>query len=116
MSVEKKKNGSWKKKTLTVICIILALLLALLIGVTLWVEGLLGSIGGLSNETMSPEQLESYLNATDPDGDFTGPELSEEDIEMETAPVLEEQLFLLTKLYVSGQMRIRSIKPNGMLV
>ena len=86
MSVKKKESGSWKKKALTVVCIILALLLALLIGVTLWVEGLLGSIGGLSDETMSPEQLESYLNATDPDGDFTGPQLSGDDISMPDGP------------------------------
>lgn len=88
MSVKKrKKAGSWKKTALIILCAFLALVLAGLVAITVWIEGLLGSIGTLNPDaTASPDQIESYLNATDADDDFTGEVLSGHEVTMPENP------------------------------
>lgn len=79
----KKKAGTWKRTVLIILCTLLALLLAALVGVTIWVESLLNSMGTLDpNETMSWEQIQNYLNATDGNDDFTGEHLSGDEVTM----------------------------------
>lgn len=84
-----KKPGSKKRVALTVVCIILAVILAAVAAVAIYVEVTLGRIRRPDQqETLSSEQMESILNETDPyDPDFTGPTYNEEDVTApETAP------------------------------
>lgn len=70
MNNEEKKPGSWQRKALIILCSVLALVLALLVGGTIYLESLMNQINyvdpdALSN-TMTPEQIQDYLNQTDP--------------------------------------------------
>lgn len=77
------RSGSWKRTALIMLCVFLALVLTVLVGVTIWVETLLGSIGSLNpNQGMSQEEIDAYLNATDSYENFTGEVLSGDDVTM----------------------------------
>lgn len=70
-------------------CCVLALILAALIALTVWVKVFLSGIGRIdgSDPTLSPEEISSMLNQTDaPDPDFSGPVLNENDVTMPTGP------------------------------
>ena len=90
MREEKQKSGRPAKRVfLTVICCILALVLAALIGLTVWVKVFLSDIDRIDNSepTLSPEEISSILSQTDaPDPDFTGPVLNEQDVTMPSGP------------------------------
>ena len=82
-SKKSKEKRSLKKTLLIILCAFLSVVLLSLIGITLWVEGLLDSMGTLDpNATVSPDQLEEYLNATDSYEDFTGEHLSGDEVDM----------------------------------
>lgn len=106
--------SQWKRTALIVLCVFLAVVLTALVGITLWVEFLLGSIGGLNpGQTLSQEQIDAYLNATDSYGDFHGEVLSGDDgiVPDAPAPLIENGKDVVNILLV-GQDR-RAGNTNG---
>lgn len=92
---KKKKKQEALRSTLIVLSIVLGLVLALLVAGTVYADYLLGKVNYVDKDattpTFSQEEIELIVNETEPeDPDFTGPELNEEDIVLETVPVLEE--------------------------
>lgn len=92
---KKKKNRSAMRSTLVVLSITLGLVFALLLGGTIYAEYLLGKVNYVDKDATTPtltqEEIDMYFNETEPeDPDFTGPEMNEEDVVLETAPVLEQ--------------------------
>jgi len=93
----KKKKSNALRRTLITLSIVLGLILAVLIGVTVYAEVLLGKVNYVDPDatepTLAQEEIEAILNETDPveleDPDFTGPVLKEEDVVLETAPPME---------------------------
>ena len=88
--MKKKKNRkSAKRRVLSTICVILAIVLAAMLLVTFYADHLLGKIN-LSDgkwETLSREELEELLNPSEEiDPDFTGPVLSGDEIDWGTSP------------------------------
>lgn len=78
-----KKNNTWKKTALIILCVLLALILAVLLTFTIWFESLIGRIKDPSTlETYSDEQIESYLKETDSMDDFTGEVIDPDDVTM----------------------------------
>ena len=93
---KKKKSQAVLRNTLIILSIVLGFVLALLVAGTVYADYLLGKVNYVDKDatvpTFSQEEVELVLNETEPESpDFTGPELSEEDIQMETAPVLVEE-------------------------
>lgn len=87
--MKKKKSGSRsaKRTTLTLLCVMLGLVLAIMLGGTIYVEHLLNQMNYVDNSVTQPylSQEEAELLAkqeTEAETpDFTGPELSGEDVE-----------------------------------
>lgn len=93
---KKKKNQTALRSTLIVLSVVLGVILAVLIAGTAYADYLLGKVNYVDKDetapTLSQEQLEAVLNETEPhDPEFTGPELNEEEVELETAPPMEEK-------------------------
>lgn len=94
---KKKSNNSGLRRTLIVLSIVLGLILAVLIGVTVYAELLLGKVNYVDPDATEPtllqEEIEAILNETDPveleDPEVTLPELNEEEVVLETAPPIE---------------------------
>lgn len=89
MEENKKRPVSKKRIALIIVCCLLALILVVLLGTTILFRGLLGQIGRVeeSQNTLSSEQMESILGATDSvDPEFTGPELNGDEVTMPTGP------------------------------
>lgn len=92
---KKKKNQAALRSTLIVLSIVLGLILAALVAGTVYAEYLLGKVNyvdpNATTPTLSQEEVNVLYNETEPeDPDFTGPELNEEDVVLETAPPMEE--------------------------
>ena len=95
----KKKKRSALRSTLVALSIVLGLVLALLVGGTVYADYLLGKVNyvdkNATTPTLSQEEAELVLKETEPEdpeaSEFTGPELSQEEVVMETAPILEEK-------------------------
>lgn len=92
---KKKKQSGGLRRTLIVLSIVLGVILAALIAATVYADYLLGKVNYLDKNatapTLSQEELEALMNETEPeDPDFTGPELNEEDVLLETAPTMGE--------------------------
>ena len=88
----KKKNGM--RRALTTVSILLGLVLAVLLGITVYAEYLLNKVNYVDPDatvpTLSQEQVEVVEQETEAaDLEFTGPEMNEEDVVLETAPVLD---------------------------
>lgn len=89
---KKKANASGSKRVaLTVLCVVLGLLLAVMLGGTVYVEYLLGKLNYVdSSETLPTlsdaeiEAIEAETEALDPE--FTGPVLGEEDVDFGDGP------------------------------
>ena len=81
-----KNSAQWQKTGLIVLCVILALVLILLIFATTYVNYLLGMIGRPpeGDDTISPDQLASETEETDPD--YTGPTVNQGDIVIDVLP------------------------------
>lgn len=83
------KSGSIKRTVLIVLCCILALILAALITLTVFMKDILSGIGRVehTNATLAPEVIESLLKETEaPDPDFSGPVLGEDEVLMPSGP------------------------------
>lgn len=88
---EMKKNPKKRKRVaLIILVVVLALILALLVGGFVFGKSLLGKINRVdgSDGSLSQEEIDDILRETDPvDPNFTGPELSAEDVPMPSIPV-----------------------------
>ena len=86
MNQENKKHRKKSRVILTVTCAVLAVILVVLVAATVYVEVTLGRIRRPEQQqTLSPEEMSSILEETDPhDPDFFGPTYNEGDV---TAPV-----------------------------
>lgn len=85
---------SWQRISLIVLCVVLALVLFVMLFATAYVHHLLGLVTGNGDslhETLSPDQLATATEATDPN--FTGPSVDHSDVTSATLPsVPVEQL------------------------
>ena len=84
MSEEKKRSR--KRTVLIVLCVILGVILAAMVSVTVYARYLLGRLNyadGNDQPTLSQEEIEALENGDGEtvDPDFTGPEVSEDEIE-----------------------------------
>ena len=82
---KKRKKSRGKKVLLSALCVVLGLVLAVLIGGTVWVNSFLNQIDreDAIQETLSDEQIQEILNETEPeDVEFTGEVIDPEDIEL----------------------------------
>ena len=89
-----KKKKKALRRTLTWASILLGIVLVALLGVTVYTEYLLDKVNYVDPEatlpTLSQEQLEVVEKETEAeDLEFTGPELKEEDVVLETVPAME---------------------------
>lgn len=89
--MSKTKSGSGKRTALTVLCVVLALVLAIMLGVTIYAEYLLNKINYVDNsvqqETLTQEelqQLEQQFQEEDAQNEeeLEGPVLNEEDVDL----------------------------------
>lgn len=86
MKQNKKAARSGLRTALIALCVVLGVVLAGILGVTIYAEHLLGQMNYVdpeaTQETLSQEEIESIENATDEDiGEFTGPAIDEDDID-----------------------------------
>ena len=89
-----KKKKKALRRTLTWASILLGIVLVALVGATVYAEYLLDKVNYVDPEatlpTLSQEQLEVVEKETEAeDLEFTGPELKEEDVVLETVPAME---------------------------
>ena len=89
----KKKNSasSGKRAALIVLCVVLGLVLAVMLGGTVYAEYLLGKLNYVDNSetqaTLSAEELQAIEEETEElDPDFTGPVLSEDEVDFGDGP------------------------------
>ena len=92
MAKKKQKNGL--RSTLIVLSVVLGIILAILIAGTVYAEFLLGKVNYVDPDATEPtyaqEIVDAIINETEPtDPEFTGPELKEEDVVLETAAPVE---------------------------
>lgn len=98
-----KQPLSKKKRIMMILCAILFVILLLLVSVIIWVNHLLNQMGDLPEQTLSPEQIASIMNATDPtdpSDEQTSPTIDPAAVTMptepaETIPVGEEVINIL---------------------
>lgn len=89
MSKQKKSASGGKRVALTVLCVVLAIVLVIMLGATIYVEKLLGSMNYVDTSETLPSLSAEELQAIDQelldeetDADFTGPVLNEEDVDL----------------------------------
>ena len=92
---KKKNNRAALRSTLIALSIVLGIILALLIGGTVYADYLLGKVNYVDRDATTPtysqEEVEQLLQAEEPvDPEFTGPNLREEEVVLETAPPMAE--------------------------
>ena len=109
MNKKNKGGSSWKRIALQVLCVLLAVVLVVLLGATIWLESFLGQINREEGpvETLSQEELHEILNETDPeDADFTGEEISEDEVTVPSQPAqLIESSDAVLNILLVGQDR-----------
>ena len=113
----KKRKKSGLRIALTVLSVILGILLALLIGATVWAESVMGQINRDTQPeaTLSDEEIQSILDETDPiDENYTG-EILDEDVVLSTgaADLIEDSDDIINIMLIGqdrrpGQGRQRS--------
>lgn len=85
-----KKKSTGKRIALIIVCVVLALILLLMIGGSIWVNSVLNRLNRPEDVTLPDEEIENILNETDPvEEDFTGEVVDPEDIQMPDAPADE---------------------------
>lgn len=89
MRQEKASGG--KRRALIVLCVVLGILLALLLGITVFAHSLLNKInyvGPDEQETMSSDEIRDFLeDEREEDGDATDPEMNEDEVDWGDANV-----------------------------
>jgi LCP family protein required for cell wall assembly len=80
-------NGA-KRTALNVLCVVLALILTVMVGATIYVESMFNRMGTLNHETLSSSEAEEILKQTEGtlDPEFTGPTLNPDDVTIPTEP------------------------------
>lgn len=82
MKNKQNKKSSGKRTALIVLCVVLAIILAALLGLTVYAKYLLGRINYDPNtETMSKEEVEQYLATQETDPDATGPTMTDDELD-----------------------------------
>lgn len=114
MASNKKKKRKAQRMVLMTACIVMGAVLIVLLSATVYAEYLLNQMNYYSpgsQETLSAEEAEKFLNETDPeDGDYTGPEENGENVEPgqagEILPTSENviNILLIGADYQSGEM------------
>lgn len=113
MANKKRKQRSSLRTALIISCVVMGVLLAMMLSVTVYAEYLLGRINFYPENGWRPltkEQLESILNETDPEDDYTGATMSADDVSDEGAgeilPTSENviNILLIGADYQSGDM------------
>lgn len=90
MAKRKRKQHSWKKRALTVLCVFLGMILGTMIVSTAYLESLLGRINRPDTESISEDEIQQIIQSEAAEATGTGPVLKEEDIETQptiAAPV-----------------------------
>lgn len=111
MSEQKKEKKKMKKSTkviLIVISVLLALILAAMIALVIWGKSFLSLINRLGPDegTLSPAEIESIQNETDPyDPNFTGPYYNSDDVDMPDAADDVENSDNIIHIMLVGQDR-----------
>ncbi len=77
--MEDKKNGT-KRKVLIALCIVLAVILALLIFVTVYFDSLLNLIGELDNRKMTDEEYQQWLSSQTEESEPTAETIDPDDV------------------------------------
>ena len=82
------KSNCTKRTALNVLCVVLALILAVMVAATIYVESMFNRMGTLDHETLSSSEAEELLNQTEEtlDPDFTAPTLKPDDVTIPTEP------------------------------
>ena len=93
MKNQNKKTSSGKRKLLIALCVVLALVFAVMLGGTIYMEYLMSRINYVSNEelpTLSAEELAVIENGEDveEEAEFTGPVVDENDVTWADSPNL----------------------------
>lgn len=89
------KSGTWQRKLLITICVILSVILVLMLSLTIaWkvlIEDRLNNLQGLNTETLTPEDISNIQQETDSKpSDFTGPVISGDEVDWGDAADLIE--------------------------
>ena len=111
MPHNKKKKHQPLRVVLTVSCVVLGLVLALLVAGTVYAEYLLNQMNfhDTPRETLPPDVVQALLDETDPIGDFTGTEMDPYEVthsEMDIIPTSENlvNILLIGADYQSGDI------------
>ncbi len=104
------KRRNLKKTFLIVSCVLLSVLLVILIGVTAYLESMLGLINKKDPDaetgTLSSSELDEILNQTDEnDPSFTGETIDEDDVIWDNASGSQEQGENIIQILLIGQDR-----------
>lgn len=91
MSKKKTNASGGKRVALTVLCVVLGLLLVVMLGGTVYAEYLLGKLNYVDSSetlpTLSEEEIQAIVEETEAlDPEFTGPVLSDEDVDFGEGP------------------------------
>lgn len=85
-----RRQISWQRVSLTILCVVLSLILFVLLFATAYVHHLLSLVtdnsGNSLNETLSSEQLATITPSLDDDTPITGPSVDHEDVTQATLP------------------------------
>lgn len=81
-------NKNNKRTLMSVLCVVLALVLAVMVAGTIYVESVFGRMGNLNTETLSSSEAEELLNQTEEtlDPNISAPELDPSDVTVPTEP------------------------------
>lgn len=112
------KTGDGRRRTLIILCIVLGIILALLLGVTVFAKSLLDRINYVTpeeQETMSSEEIQDFLEGErEEDGEATDPEMREDEVDWggEVSQIAQSDgivnILLIGQDRRSGETRARS--------
>lgn len=113
MAKKKKNSHAALRSTLIVLSVVLGIIFAVLLAGTIYAEFLLGKVNYVDPNatvpTLSQEEIDALYNETEPteeaDDSFTGPMLKEEDVVLETAPVMEVESDNVVNILLIGADR-----------
>ncbi len=108
---QKKKKTNWKKKTLTGLCVVLSLVLAVMIAGTVYYESILGKIHRPGNlETLSREEMDLLLQ--EDVAQATGEPVEDDDLPEMTRPELIQTGPDVLNIMLVGQDARPGEKPS----
>lgn len=119
MSNKKRKRSSGGRVAMTILCVVLGMILAVLLGLTIFAQRLLNRINYVApgdQETLSSEEVSEYLATEETDPNATDPTINAEDVDwgdQNTITDVEDQEHIVNILLIGqdarpGQKRTRS--------